>query len=64
VYKYKNGDEFGGEFKNGKRYMGVMTYKGSNEIYQGEFNDQGLYHGSGRHTNNDGDKFSGELENG
>ena len=61
VYQYKNGDEFSGEFKDGRRFMGVMTYKGRQEIYQGEFNEEGKYHGSGKLTNDDGDKYSGEF---
>lgn len=44
--------------------MGVMTYKGRKEIYQGEFNEEGKYHGSGKLENDDGDKYSGEFENG
>jgi hypothetical protein len=49
VYSYKNGDEFSGEFKDGKKYMGVMTMKESGDVYKGEFNEDGLFHGAGKH---------------
>jgi hypothetical protein len=39
VMMYKNGDEFSGEFKDSRRYMGVMTFKQSGDIYRGEFNE-------------------------
>jgi len=39
VFTYSNGDEFSGEFKNSRKFMGVMSYKESGDIYRGEFNE-------------------------
>jgi hypothetical protein len=64
VLTFQNGDEFSGEFLNGKRYMGVMTFANSIESYKGEFNAEGQFHGSGKHTNEEGDVYSGDFVNG
>jgi len=29
--------------------MGVMTIKESGDVYKGEFNEDGLFHGAGKH---------------
>jgi hypothetical protein len=52
---YKNGDEFSGEFKDSYRFMGIMNYKDSKEVYKGEFNQNGEYHGSGKLFDSEGD---------
>ena len=61
VQTYLNGDQFSGEFRDSARYMGVMKYKGSSQVYKGEFNADGQYHGSGSLLNEAGDKYSGEF---
>jgi hypothetical protein len=57
--KYKNGDEFGGEFKNGRKFMGVMTFAHTKDVYRGEFNEEGLFHGGGDLTTEEGDIYKG-----
>lgn len=59
VLKYKNGDEFGGEFKNGRKFMGVMTFAHTKDVYRGEFNEEGLFHGGGDLTTEEGDIYKG-----
>ncbi len=61
---YKNGDEFSGEFKDSRRYMGVMTFKQSGDVYRGEFNDNGLFHGGGDLKSAEGDIYKGLFVNG
>ncbi len=61
---YKNGDEFSGDFKNSRRFCGVMRFANSSEIYQGEFNEFGQFHGYAKHTTSDGDHYSGCFVNG
>lgn len=58
---YASGDVFSGDFLNGRRYIGQMTYKNSGDIYNGEFNDLGLMNGNGKLTYSNGDVYSGEF---
>lgn len=41
--------------------MGVMNYKESGDIYRGEFNEQGLFHGSGDLQSAEGDIYKREF---
>ena len=61
---YKNGDEFSGEFKDSRRYMGVMTFKQTGDVYRGEFNEKGLFHGGGDLKSAEGDIYKGLFVNG
>ena len=61
-YKFSNGDEYQGEFKNGK-YNGYGTFKFSNGVeYQGEFKN-GKYNGIGQSKYKSGDKYNGRFKN-
>lgn len=44
--------------------MGVMTFKSTKDVYKGEFNEEGLFHGGGNLTSAEGDVYSGLFENG
>ena len=59
----KSGDEYKGEFKEGK-FHGNGFYKcASGRIYSGEWKN-GDTHGNGIETKPDGSKFVGKFENG
>jgi hypothetical protein len=54
---------FSGEFLNSCKFSGKMTFAGTSEIYEGDFNTDGQFHGHGKHTNEFGDFYSGAFEN-
>jgi len=62
TYAFANGDQYVGEFKEGK-YYGQGTYSSANgDQYVGEFkNDQ--RHGQGTYTRSNGDQYVGEFKN-
>ena len=60
---YPNGNEYVGEFKDGKRNgQGTYTFANGNE-YVGEFKDGNL-NGKGTYTFADGSKYVGEFKDG
>jgi len=62
-FKWSNGDEYTGFWKNGKMHMG--TYKFSNGgKYTGMFNSDNQFHGMGRYFFVDGAYYGGNWSNG
>ncbi len=62
-YKWENGDQFTGFFKNGNMYMG--TYKFTNgDKYSGVFDENNRFNGPGRFFFVDGSYYGGEWKNG
>jgi hypothetical protein len=64
TYAFANGDQYVGEFKEGK-YYGQGTYSSANgDQYVGEFkNDQKRGNGQGTYTRSNGDQYVGEFKN-
>jgi len=58
-YKWDNGDEFTGFFKNGKLHMGSYSF-GSGGRYTGKFDTSGYFTGIGRYFYADGSYYGGE----
>ncbi|MDR2077822.1 MAG: hypothetical protein LBP39_02545 [Rickettsiales bacterium] len=58
---YRNGDVFDGDFKDGKRHEGKMTY-GDGIIFDGEFKNDYISKGTKAYPN--GSVYIGEWENG
>ena len=62
-YKWSNGDEYTGFWKNGKMHMG--TYKFANGgKYSGMFNSNNQFHGMGRYFFEDGAYYGGNWRDG
>ncbi|MDB9871761.1 caspase family protein [Alphaproteobacteria bacterium] len=63
IFKWKTGDKYEGEWKNGNRNgEGVFTWK-TGDKYEGEYKD-GKRHGQGILTYSNGSKYLGEWKNG
>jgi hypothetical protein len=62
-YKWSNGDQFTGFFKNGSMYMGVYKFTNGDK-YSGMFNSQNRFHGNGRFFFINGGYYGGQWSNG
>jgi len=62
-YKWATGDDFTGFFKNGKMQVGIYVFSNGNK-YEGMFNSDGRFHGSGRFFFNNKDYYAGNFSNG
>jgi hypothetical protein len=62
-WKWSNGDNYSGFFKNGKLKMGTYNFKNGDQ-YTGTFNNDNQFHGSGRYFYKDGGYYGGEWVNG
>jgi len=62
-FKWSNGDQFTGFFKNGKLLMGTYTFA-SGDKYSGMFNSDNQFHGMGRFFFTDGAYYGGQWANG
>lgn len=62
-YKWSNGDQFTGFFKNGKMFMGTYLFA-SGDKYEGKFNSNNQFHGEGRFFFEDGAYYGGEWNSG
>ncbi len=62
-YKWSNGDQFTGFFKNGHMYMGIYLFSNGDK-YNGMFNSQNRFHGNGRFFFINGGYYGGQWSNG
>jgi len=62
-FKWGNGDQFTGFFKDGNLYMGSYTFANGDK-YSGMFNSSNQFHGMGRFFFKAGGYYGGEWKNG
>jgi len=62
-YKYENGDNFTGFFKNGNFHMGTYVFADGGK-YTGMFNGNNQFHGTGRYFFPDKSYYGGQWKNG
>ena len=62
-YKWSNGDQFTGFFKNGRMFLGTYSFANGDK-YSGEFNSQNQFHGDGRFFFKSGEYYGGKWSNG
>ncbi|NNM23353.1 MAG: hypothetical protein HKO54_07350 [Flavobacteriaceae bacterium] len=62
-FKWENGDQFTGFFKNGNLHMGTYNFKDGGK-YSGMFNSNSQFHGTGRYFFADKAYYGGEWNNG
>ena len=58
--KYSDGREFSGDFELGMKKMGTMRFP-NGDLYNGEYDEDGLMSGNGKMRYNNGDTYSGEF---
>ncbi|MEM7087589.1 MAG: hypothetical protein AAF489_15490 [Bacteroidota bacterium] len=62
-FKWDNGDQYTGFFKNGRLHMGTYTFANGSK-YSGMFNSDNQFHGMGRFFFEDNAYYGGQWRNG